>query len=614
MTTTTLPADLEQRLGAQQDPEVQLDAVFELLAAVQRQPQLSVSAPMLAALWHAMLRGADEDEALLSYAGEALTHVLGHAALVEGLVERLAASQPVEVRAQAARALAELGDATALDALQASLADPEPAVRAAAAGALARVARGSDREPAVRERLLAVLANEQDEPLEVRRAVAAYLRELPSEETVTVLLELLADKHGDEELQANALRTLSYEPEASKRVVKALCRILNTWRRETAVKVEAARTLAYTQHEQALPTLVEHLADGNPAVRAACAEALGHFELPELIEPLAEVLHNPLESAAIRRLAALSIGQIGSAPHVPDEAAQLAAAALLDMLEEMTEDDESAEYVPELTVSLADALGRFGGEPIAAALRFLLEMDELEVREAALRAYARQAVSERVTVLRTVLEQGRDEEMRVVAAEALAQLADPASEETLLGVLEDADEFIRARAVHGLGRIQSRKAVQPLLAWLAEPATPGGLVYQALDALGRIGDAAALPALEHAFATEASVPVRTKAAGALTRFGKPEARTWLHEHAAQTDGAHARESFAAALELAELGDAAAVPVLLARLAPRHGDEVRLKAVQALRHLPEDATALAALEAMSDQPDVLLRDAARGLWP
>ena len=114
-----------------------------------------------------------------------------------------------------------------------------------------------------------------------------------------------------------------------------------------------------------------------------------------------------------------------------------------------------------------------------------------------------------------------DEDVRLVAIQALGKIGGADVVEPLLTALNDPDENLRVEAVRTLGVIRSRRAVQPLLEQYAKDGSPQ-VRYECLTTLGLIGDPAA---------------VDTFVKG--TADGDPYTRMWSMDALCQMGDAHA---------------------------------------------------------------------------
>jgi glucan phosphoethanolaminetransferase (alkaline phosphatase superfamily)/HEAT repeat protein len=174
-----------------------------------------------------------------------------------------------------------------------------------------------------------------------------------------------------------------------------------------------------------------------------------------------------------------------------------------------------------------------------AALRLAAdEADDEEVRAWAAVTAVRLGASDVGERLHTLLAKPATEAteaLRVHAALALAERSDAAGIPVLCAALDSCgnDVLLCKRILVVLGDLKDARATQPLVAHLAFVQTR----RENVEALGAIADPASAPALIGALETDAYVPVRAAAAGALGRLGGARARQALqtalgHEHEA----------------------------------------------------------------------------------
>ena len=194
-----------------------------------------------------------------------------------------------------------------------------------------------------------------------------------------------------------------------------------------------------------------------------------------------------------------------------------------------------------------------------------------------------------------------EEDVRRAAAEALGEIGDAAAVPGLLAALRDADADVRREAAWALGRIGDAAAVPGLLAALRD--ADADVRWAAAAALGRIGDAAAVLGLVAAL-RDADERVREAAAWALRKIGDAAVVPGLLAALRDAD-ADVRE--AAAWALGKIGDAAAVPGLLAALRDADAD-VREAAARALGEIGDAAVVPGLLAALRDA-DERVREAA-----
>jgi hypothetical protein len=120
-----------------------------------------------------------------------------------------------------------------------------------------------------------------------------------------------------------------------------------------------------------------------------------------------------------------------------------------------------------------------------------------------------------------------DKRVRAEALLSLAKLGDGGSAALVMASLDDPERDVRVAAATAAGELRIERALRPLLAQL-EDARDGGDSIPFIDALGKLGDPGAVPAIEkHAVKTLFSKPpteVRVAAYRALHRIGTPHAR------------------------------------------------------------------------------------------
>ena len=181
--------------------------------------------------------------------------------------------------------------------------------------------------------------------------------------------------------------------------------------------------------------------------------------------------------------------------------------------------------------------------------------------------------------------------VREAAAAALGRIGDAAAVPGLLAALRDAEWSVREVAAAALKQIGT-PAVPGLLAALGD--ANADVRRAAAWALGQIGNAAAVPGLLAALG-DASWYVREAAAWALGRIGAPAVPGLLH---ALRD-ADWRVRWAAARALGQIGDATAVPGLLHALDDDAECLVRQVAAAALGQIGDAAAVPELLHALRD---------------
>jgi HEAT repeat protein len=193
--------------------------------------------------------------------------------------------------------------------------------------------------------------------------------------------------------------------------------------------------------------------------------------------------------------------------------------------------------------------------------------------------------------------------VRESAVEALGRIGDAEAVPGLLAALGDANADVREAAAAALGEIGA-PAVPGLLAALRD--ADADVREAAAKALGEIGDAAAVPGLLAALG-DAEANVREAAAKALGQIGDAAAVPGLLAALRDADADVRR----AAAALGEIGDAAAVPGLLAALRDADAD-VRRAAAAALGEIGDAAAVPGLLAALGDADWNVRAAAARAL--
>ncbi|MEM6794948.1 MAG: M56 family metallopeptidase [Acidobacteriota bacterium] len=175
----------------------------------------------------------------------------------------------------------------------------------------------------------------------------------------------------------------------------------------------------------------------------------------------------------------------------------------------------------------------------------------------------------------------------------------------LLRALEDQDPEVRVQTARALGRLQSRRALEPLMRAVTRDASREVRRASAW-ALGMIEDAAATPALIVALA-EADSDVRLRSAWALGMIEDASAAPALVEALADPDPKLRRR---AAWALGMIESVEGVEALLEALDADPDRETRTRSAWALGMI-EDPSALDGLIAAVEDPDPELRE--RALW-
>jgi len=433
----------------------------------------------------------DNDSSVRRAAAEALVKI--GAPAVPALIQALGDSDS-DVRRAAAWALGKLGDPHAVPALSVWVHAGEDAARnalqtlrhpaldltqavaqVAAQGAWGVLIRALPNEK-VREAVVglgtpavpALIQALGDSDRNVRRAAAAALGAIGDPHAVPALIKALGDRDlYVRRAAAGALGAIG-DPQAVPALIQALGDSYSDVRRV------AAGALGELGDPKAVPALIKALGDWDPYVRRAAAEALGKLGDPKAVPALIKALGDSSED--VRRAAAAALVKIGT-PAVP---------ALIKALGDSDRDVRRA---------VAEALGAISDPQAVPALIQALGDSYSDVRRAAAAALGKLGDPQAVPALSVWVHAGED-----AARNALQTLGRPALD------LTQAVAQVAAQGAWGvLIRALPNEKVREAVVGLGTPTVPaliqaledsdGGVRRAAAEALGKLGDSQAVPAL-----------------------------------------------------------------------------------------------------------------------
>ncbi|HXU69135.1 MAG TPA: HEAT repeat domain-containing protein [Polyangia bacterium] len=516
------------------------------------------------------LTGRLDDEAagVRQRAAEVLGRMREARAVVP-LLSRLA-DPTREVRAAALDALAAMGDARAVPAIVRMLKDPAEDVRAEAVSALGRLQAKGAVGP-----LVEVLQRGPSDALRARAAFA--LGQIGTADSVEALVAAL----DHDELQAAAKEALV---RVGARAVAPLCAHLGDAKPDRAgLYVDLLRELGQAS---ATPALLDELGRGR-LPEENVVDALGAMlrasgkhdgkQDDRLMVTLVSLLSSP--SGTVRRHAAEALR--GTA----DARATSALAAA-------TNDDER-----DVRVVAIGELGRLGAKEALGELEHALGSSDEATAAAAARALGQ--LGDRRAVEPLVGALGRNERrVRREAADALARVADGSATPSLLRAVRTAAPDRRATAIVALGGVVRHRpdaTARELLFGYAE-GSDAAAALAALDALGAMGDRAAVPRLAHLVESRFDDDVRGRALTALGDIGGDAAtRTLVSMLAGDYGDPRVRAEAAWSLgKFRNSGHSAAVAAALTEALHSSSPSVRANAAAALYRLgraPDDLARL-----------------------
>jgi HEAT repeat protein len=315
---------------------------------------------------------------------------------------------------------------------------------------------------------------------------------------VPALVALLKDRGAQPKAKGEAAVVLGEIGDAA--AVPALLAAVDPASRERDV-AEANRRIAEAlgalRAREALPLLQELLATSSDGfTQVAAVDALGRIGDPAAVERLVAVATGEGVEPFTAKRALLALGRIGDARAAP---------AVMKML---FEERPGVSFFPEAAFAVTQI-----GAPMAPAL-----LAVLEGRDAALASWA----SARGVVPGALVAKSAQLLGDVGGAEAVpALLAKLAYRDADPGV----ELYVRVLAAESLGRLRAREAVRALADLVPRERDPD-VRDRYCDALVRIGEAAALPALKTASAA-GGWDLREGPLTAVSRLGAPADRAFI---------------------------------------------------------------------------------------
>lgn len=411
-----------------------------------------------------------------------------------------------------------------LGVLDEVLRDPDPAVRALACEAAARIG-----DTGVIERLFELLA---DKHARVSQAALVAIQALGGNKTEP--LALAAASSPDRGVRRAALRILAaFGFRAAYDVFIAaladpderLCEL-------------ATYGLAFVDHPDSLARLLEQASAPSPRIRAAAMRGLGHCASEAATVPLRRALTDP--DPWVRYFACQALGRLGCeaagrelAERLKDEAGQVRIAALEALAQLRSEEAwellHSAVSAEDQDVRRAALIG-VGLSGNRAAVPLLIaaaRSSDSATRLAALSGLAKFSVPEALTEL-TAAAASDDPEMRGAAVSFLSESGSPEADRALVDLVGRVDARHPAHAALSAG---PRFRISAVLAALRT--AEDGAAVALTAALVRMKSAAADAALFEAF-TFPNTAARKAAARALAEVGGGEVMAAL-AHAAERD-------------------------------------------------------------------------------
>ena len=267
---------------------------------------------------------------------------------------------------------------------------------------------------------------------------------------------------------------------------------------------QIAGALGALRAHEAVPVLQRLTSSPDGYTQVAAVDALGDIGDAKAVDTLVAIATDDAVEPFTAKKALLALGRIGDARAAP---------AVLRML---FAERRGVSFFPEAAFAAVE-IGRPMSDPLVAVL---------DGRDAALQAWAREHG----------VVQGA---LYAKAAQVLGDVGGEGAVRPLVQKLSYVDPvpalglYVRVYAAESLGRMRAREAVKPLSDLLAREKDPDAR-DRYCDALVRIGDPAALPALRAAVAHGRSFEDRSGPLVAVSRLGGQPERTVV-------DGARAKD-------------------------------------------------------------------------
>jgi HEAT repeat protein len=339
------------------------------------------------------------------------------------------------------------------------------------AAGLAALSACSDPKDAAGWAERAASRNRLDEKL----AALAQARAAPGDKKAAVapLVEVLKQAPRARAAAAVILGEIG-DPAAVKPLLDALDLSAAPERDAADANVAIAGALGALRAREAVPALVKLARSSDGFTSVAAIDALGAVGDPAAVEPLLAIVGDEQAQPFAVRKALLALGHVGDARAVP---------AVLRML---YVERPGGSFFPDAAFA-ASLLGAPMAAPLAAVA---------QGRDAELSAWAA----------------GRGVHPAALRAKAAQLLGDVGGPEAVAALLADlgyadadpqAQAFVRVFAAESLGRLRAREGIAPIGALLAKERDPDARERYA-EAMVRIGDPAALPALRAASAGPAA--------------------------------------------------------------------------------------------------------------
>src|SRR6266496_4473126 len=242
-----------------------------------------------------------------------------------------------------------------------------------------------------------------------------------------------------------------------------------------AQRLRALERLTARAGEQALPVLIPLLGDRDPGIRLFAARRLGRAGVPAAVDAATRWIAAPNVPLVDRQFGLEVLREVPTLTEAPRRAIELA-----------LRDADAA-----VRISALEALERHDATPSLSAVLSAVDDDNREVRLRAIRLLAGKRDPRIALPLLTHAEDA-DRQVRIDAIRALG--SHPRATAALLRLLADPSDDLRNAAIDALAALHADAAVPPLAA-LARKRPADDTARRAQIALGKVASPAAIAAL-----------------------------------------------------------------------------------------------------------------------
>lgn len=197
--------------------------------------------------------------------------------------------------------------------------------------------------------------------------------------------------------------------------------------------------------------------------------------------------------------------------------------------------------------------------------------------------------------------------VRLAGVWALGELQDAGAAKEVVPLLRDTDPAMRAVAAEALGEMKSPRTGAALVAALTDRVTPVRLA--AVRALSDLRERSAIPALEGMVVNDPDAEIRRSAAGALGELSAARSLDPLARALSDRDPDVQRQAAEAIGNLDEISKA---PPALVRAAASPDRELRRRAIRTLGRIGDPATAQTLADRLTDEDKDVRLSAVEGL--